>query len=151
MTDSVMDINQILKTLPHRYPFVLIDRVIRVEIAKSLTAIKNVTINEPYFTGHFPEHPVMPGVLVIEALAQACCILAIKTAEAAGLIPRGIYYFASIENARFKRVIIPGDQLTLDVELLKHKSDIWKFKGVASVAGDVACLTELTSARRDIT
>src|SRR5687768_6618847 len=128
---SSMDIHEILKYLPHRFPFLLIDKVLQVEPGKSLIAIKNVTSNEPYFVGHFPQRMVMPGVLILEALAQASGILAFKTTNT--LPDNGsLYFFAGIDNARFKRVVEPGDQLKLEVEVVKYKQDVWKFKGIAS-------------------
>lgn len=148
-TMTSMDIHQILKYLPHRYPFLLVDRVIDIVPGESLRAIKNVTCNEPYFVGHFPHRMVMPGVLILEALAQACGILAFKTAEH---IPdaTSLYYFAGIDNARFKRVVEPGDQLQLEVSLLRRKGTFWKFKVAATVAGELACEAELLSVKSDI-
>jgi 3-hydroxyacyl-[acyl-carrier-protein] dehydratase len=144
---SVMDIHEILKYLPHRHPFLLIDRVIEMEEGKSLVAIKNVTINEPFFVGHFPGRPVMPGVLILEALAQAAGVLAYKSTNT--LPSEGVlYYFAGIDNARFRRVVEPGDQLRLEVKVIKSKRDIWKLEGSAHVDGELACSAELLSARR---
>lgn len=143
----LMDIHEVLKYLPHRHPFLLIDGVIEMEEGKSLTAIKNVTINEPFFPGHFPGRPVMPGVLILEALAQAAGILAYKstnTTPSEGVL----YYFAGIDNARFRRVVQPGDQLRLEVQLLKAKREMWKLEGKALVDGELACSAELLSARR---
>lgn len=143
-----MDIHEVLKYLPHRYPFILIDRVIAFEKGVSLVALKNVTINEPFFTGHFPEFPVMPGVLILEALAQAGAVLAYKsTADTPE--QGGMYYFAGIDNARFRRVVIPGDQLRLEVKVLRAKRDIWKLEANAYVENELACSAELMSARRD--
>jgi 3-hydroxyacyl-[acyl-carrier-protein] dehydratase len=144
---SVMDIHEILKYLPHRHPFLLIDSVIEMEEGKSLVAIKNVTINEPFFVGHFPGRPVMPGVLILEALAQAAGVLAYKSTNT--LPSEGVlYYFAGIDNARFRRVVEPGDQLRLEVKVIKSKRDIWKLEGSAHVDGELACSAELLSARR---
>ncbi|MDR3477796.1 MAG: 3-hydroxyacyl-ACP dehydratase FabZ [Gammaproteobacteria bacterium] len=144
---SVMDIHEILKYLPHRHPFLLIDRVIEMEEGKSLVAIKNVTINEPFFVGHFPGRPVMPGVLILEALAQAAGVLAYKSTNT--LPSEGVlYYFAGIDNARFRRVVEPGDQLRLEVKVIKTKRDMWKLEGAAHVDGELACSAELLSARR---
>lgn len=143
----VMDIHEILKYLPHRHPFLLIDRVIEMEEGKSLVAIKNVTINEPFFVGHFPGRPVMPGVLILEALAQAAGVLAYKSTNT--LPSEGVlYYFAGIDNARFRRVVEPGDQLRLEVKVIKTKRDMWKLEGSAHVDGELACAAELLSARR---
>lgn len=146
---SMMDIREIIKYLPHRYPFLLIDRVIDVEAGKSLIAIKNISINEPYFNGHFPNNPIMPGVLILEALAQASCILANKSADA-NANGSCLYLFAGIDNARFKRVVEPGDQLRLAVELHRQKQSIWKFGGVATVDGEIACEAELICAKKEI-
>ena len=151
MTDTksseakTLDIHAILEQLPHRYPFLLIDRVTSVVAGESVTAIKNVTINEPYFTGHFPQRPVMPGVLIIEALAQATGILAFITA---GQKPDDnmLYYFAGIDNARFKKPVEPGDQIILQATLVKQKRNIWKFKGTATVDGEIVASADLMCA-----
>jgi 3-hydroxyacyl-[acyl-carrier-protein] dehydratase len=145
-----MEFKDILKCLPHRYPFMLIDRVVQLEVEKKIIALKNVSFNEQFFQGHFPDYPVMPGVLIIEAMAQACCLLALKTAESRQGKTDGIYLFASIEDARFKRAVVPGDQLQLDVDLVKGKRDVWKFTGSASVDGHLVCTANLTSVRRDM-
>ena len=144
-----MDIHHILKQLPHRYPILLVDRVLEIEKGKSIKALKNVTINEPFFMGHFPHHPVMPGVLILEALAQAAALLAFDTLGAAP-DDKTVYYFAGIDGARFKRPVEPGDQLILEVELLRMKAGIFKFKTRASVAGETAVEAELTCAMRSI-
>ena len=145
----MMDIHQILKKLPHRYPILLVDRVIVLEKGKSIKALKNVTINEPFFQGHFPYRPVMPGVLMLEALAQAAALLAF---DALGTGPSEdlVYYFAGIDNARFKRPVEPGDQLTLDVEMVRMKAGIFKFNCSASVDGTLAVQAELTCAVRPV-
>jgi 3-hydroxyacyl-[acyl-carrier-protein] dehydratase len=145
-TMNVIDIQQILKCLPHRYPFLLIDRVIELQEGKSLTAIKNVTFNEPFFNGHFPQHPVMPGVLIIEAMAQAGGILAYKS------LPDDdrLHLLAGIDNARFKQMVVPGDQLRLEVEFIRARGSIWKISGIASVAGKVVCTADIMSAQRKI-
>ena len=144
-----MDIHAILKQLPHRYPFLLVDRVLSVDKGKSIQALKNVTINEPFFTGHFPHRPVMPGVLMLEALAQASGLLAFDTL---GVVPdeKTVYYFAGIDGARFKRPVEPGDQLVMDVTLDRMKAGIFKFTGVARVDGNVACEAELMCTMRTI-
>ena len=144
-----MDIHQILKQLPHRYPILLVDRVLDIEKGKSIRAIKNVTINEPFFTGHFPHRPVMPGVLMLEALAQAAALLAF---DALGTTPddKTVYYFAGIDGARFKRPVEPGDQLILEVELIRMKAGIFKFKAAAKVGEDVAVEAELMCTMRTI-
>jgi 3-hydroxyacyl-[acyl-carrier-protein] dehydratase len=145
----MMDIHEILKKLPHRYPFLLVDRVLSMEKGKSIQALKNVTINEPFFTGHFPHRPVMPGVLMLEALAQAAALLSF---DAMGVTPddKTVYYFAGIDAARFKRPVEPGDQLIMDVELLRAKSGIFKFKGVVRVDGNIACEAELMCTMRTV-
>ena len=145
----MMDIHKILKQLPHRYPILLVDRVLEIEKGKSIRAIKNVTINEPFFTGHFPHRPVMPGVLMLEALAQAAALLSF---DALGASPddNTVYYFAGIDGARFKRPVEPGDQLILEVELLRMKAGIFKFKACGKVGSDVAVEAELMCTMRTI-
>jgi 3-hydroxyacyl-[acyl-carrier-protein] dehydratase len=145
---AIMDIQEILKYLPHRYPFLLVDRVLEIASEK-LVAIKNVTCNEPFFTGHFPNRLVMPGVLILEALAQSAGIYAFHST---GTFPddESLYYFAAIENARFKRVVKPGDQLLLTVELIRRKQNVWKFRGTATVDGELACSAEMTSIKSGV-
>ena len=123
--DTSMDIHEILNHLPHRYPFVLVDRVISYEVGKEITAIKNVTINEPFFPGHFPYHPVMPGVLIIEAMAQAAAIVSFKTMDSKPS-DDSVYYFAGIDKARFKKPVSPGDPLVLNVKIDRILRGIWK-------------------------
>jgi len=137
-----MDIEAILVQLPHRYPFLLVDRVIAYEVGKHLHALKNVTFNEPFFPGHFPHRPVMPGVLIIEALAQAAGILAFKTV---GIVPDKDtrFYFVAIDKARFRKPVEPGDQLILKVTLMRAFKGIWKFHGVAEVDGKEVASAEL--------
>lgn len=145
--NPAIDIHEIISLLPHRYPFLMIDRVLSIELGKSLVAIKNVTINEQYFVGHFPNRPVMPGVLILEAMAQAGAVLAYKstaTSHKDGVL----YYFAGIDNARFRRVVEPGDQLRLEVKVLRSKRDIWKLEGFAYVGDELACSAEFMSARK---
>ena len=144
-----MDIHEVLNHLPHRYPFLLIDRVLDYEPGKSLIAIKNVTHNEPHFPGHFPNRPIMPGVLILEAMAQATGILAFKTTDR---IPddNSLYYFVGIDNARFKQPVEPGDQLRLEVEFVKQMRGIWKFKGQALVDGKIVCSADLMCAEREV-
>jgi len=137
-----MNINEVKNFLPHRYPFLLIDKVIDIEIGKSLTAIKNVSFNEPHFTGHFPTQPIMPGVLIIEALAQATGILAFKS-EVGKPQEGQIYMLVGVDNARFKRIVEPGDQIKLKVEVLTVKRGIWKFKGTALVDDKIVTSAEL--------
>jgi len=145
----MMDIHEILKQLPHRYPFLLVDRVLELEKGKRIKAIKNVTINEPFFVGHFPHRPVMPGVLMLEAMAQVAALLAFDTL---GTTPseKTIYYFAGIDGARFKRPVEPGDQLVMDVSLERMKSGIFKFKGTARVDEQLACEAELMCTMRTL-
>jgi 3-hydroxyacyl-[acyl-carrier-protein] dehydratase len=144
-----MDIHQILKLLPHRYPILLVDRVVSVEKGQRIVALKNVSINEPFFNGHFPHRPVMPGVLMLEALAQAAALLAFETM---GVAPDDsmVYYFAGIDGARFKRPVEPGDQLTLDVTLDRMKAGIFKFKAKALVGEELAVEAELMCTMRSI-
>ena len=128
-----MDIGEILNLLPHRYPFLLVDRVVEIVPGQKLTAYKNVTINEPFFNGHFPGHPVMPGVLILEALAQATAILAYKSEN---MDPsRKLTYLMGVDGARFRKPVLPGDRLQLDIEVLRHKGAVWKTKGLATVDG----------------
>lgn len=145
----MMDIHQILKQLPHRYPILLVDRVLSIDKGVSIRALKNVTINEPFFTGHFPHRPVMPGVLMLEALAQAAALLAFDTL---GQTPddNTVYYFAGIDGARFKRPVEPGDQLILEVSLDRMKAGIFKFKARALVGEEVAVEAELMCTMRKI-
>lgn len=144
---SVIDIHEILKLLPHRQPFLLIDRVIELIPDQYVVAIKNVTMNEPFFAGHFPERPVMPGVLILEAMAQAAGVLAYKSVKASPK-PGGLFYLAGVDNARFRRVVEPGDQLRIEMTVLKHKLDIWKLDGKAYVGDELACAAELMSSRK---
>lgn len=140
---SKINFDEILSLLPHRYPFLLVDRVIDFEVDKSIHAIKNVTVNEPHFVGHFPVKPVMPGVLIIEALAQAAAILAYRSLDDA---TKSIFYLGSIGDTRFKQVVGPGDQLHLHANIIKRRGPVWKFIGEARVDGEVVCTTEMTSA-----
>ena len=145
----MMDIHKILKQLPHRYPILLVDRVLELEKGVRITALKNVSINEPHFQGHFPHRPVMPGVLMLEALAQAAALLAFDTL---GETPdeQTVYYFAGIDGARFKRPVEPGDQLILEVELDRMKAGIFKFKARAKVGDEIAAEAELMCTMRKI-
>jgi 3-hydroxyacyl-[acyl-carrier-protein] dehydratase len=145
----MMDIHKILTLLPHRYPILLVDRVLEIEKGKFIKAIKNVTINEPYFTGHFPHRPVMPGVLMLEALAQAAALLAF---DALDMTPDSntVYYFAGIDAARFKRPVEPGDQLALHVTMGRMRAGIFKFEAKATVGDELAVEAELTCAMRTI-
>jgi len=140
---EIVDIHQILKILPHRYPFLLVDRVLNYEIGQSLTAIKNVSINEPFFGGHFPHHPVFPGVLLIEAMAQASAILASLGMEATANETL-VYLFAGVNNVRFKRPVEPGDQVQLNVELKRKKGKVWKTTTTATVDGCLCATADIT-------
>ena len=146
---TTMNIHQILKKLPHRYPFLMVDRVLEIEHGKRIKALKNVSANEPYFVGHFPHRPVMPGVMILEALAQAAALLSF---DALGAEPddKSIYYFAGIDSARFKRPVEPGDQLVLDVVLERMKSGIFKFSSRATVGGELAAEAGLMCAVRSV-
>lgn len=137
---TVMSILEIQAALPHRYPFLLVDRVIELVPEKSLVAYKNVTANEPFFQGHFPGHPVMPGVLILEALAQAACLLAYKSAtfDAKNVVT----YLMAIDGAKFRRPVVPGDRLTLTATVLRHKGDIWRERGEATVDGQLVAEAE---------
>ncbi|MBQ9601276.1 MAG: 3-hydroxyacyl-ACP dehydratase FabZ [Neisseriaceae bacterium] len=143
-----IEAKDIQKLIPHRFPFMLIDRIVAFESGKSLKAIKNITMNEPQFMGHFPDFPVMPGVLIIEAMAQACGALAILTEG--GRNPDEIYFFAGIDNARFKRQVIPGDQLVFEIELLQSKRGIGKFQARAFVDNELAVEAEIMCAKRKV-
>ena len=150
MTEEIkrIDIQQIMELLPHRFPFLLVDRVLDYTISdekKTLRAIKNVSYDEPYFQGHFPVKPVLPGVLILESMAQATGILAFTMVGKPNADE--LYYFASVENAKFRKPVIPGDQMVLDVEFLKERRGIARFTGVASVDGDVVCSAELMCAK----
>lgn len=145
MSEIVMDIQQIMRYLPHRPPFLLVDRVIALEIGKSIVALKNVSMNEPYFVGHFPNQPIMPGVIIVEALAQAAAILACKSTENE-YQKAPLFLFAGIDNARFKRMVVPGDQLRLEIDLINMRKKFLKVQAVAKVNGEIACTAELMSA-----
>jgi 3-hydroxyacyl-[acyl-carrier-protein] dehydratase len=149
MTKPLMDIHQILEHLPHRYPFVLVDRVLEIEPGKKIKAVKNVSINEPFFPGHFPHHPVMPGVLIVEALAQAAAILSFKTGN---FMPSddSVYYFAGIDKARFKKPVSPGDQLILEVSIDRILKGIWKYNCSASVDEKIVAEADIMCILKDI-
>lgn len=146
---SALDIHHILQRLPHRYPILLVDRVLELEKNHRIKALKNVSINEPFFVGHFPHRPVMPGVLTLEALAQAAALLAFESAGAA-VAPDSIVYFVGIDGARFKRPVEPGDQLILDVAIDRMKAGIWKFNTQASVNGEIAVEASLMCTLRKV-
>jgi 3-hydroxyacyl-[acyl-carrier-protein] dehydratase len=130
---AMIDIDEIRKLLPHRYPFLLVDKIIDLELSKRIVGIKNVTFNEPFFTGHFPERPIMPGVLILEAMAQTGGVLAFKSFP--GM--EGSVFFTGIDNARFRKPVVPGDQLKLIVEVVRHRREIWVFDGKALVDDDI--------------
>ncbi|XOV79122.1 MAG: 3-hydroxyacyl-ACP dehydratase FabZ [Aestuariibacter sp.] len=148
MTDVIerVEIEEILELLPHRYPLLLVDRVTELELGKRISAYKNITFNEPCFTGHFPGKPIFPGVLILEALAQAAGILGFKTVGNND----DLYLYAGIDKARFKLPVTPGDRLDLDVDFIKERRGIWKFTGVASVSGQEACSAEFMCAMRNM-
>jgi 3-hydroxyacyl-[acyl-carrier-protein] dehydratase len=142
-----MDIQKIQSLLPHRYPFLLVDRVVECEPGKRLLAIKNVTVNEPFFQGHFPSKPVMPGVLLIEAMAQATGLLAMESAD----VPKeAIYYLVGVDKARFKSPVVPGDQVYLEVEVLKNRREIWVFAAEAKVDGKIVASAEIMCTARNL-
>jgi 3-hydroxyacyl-[acyl-carrier-protein] dehydratase len=136
----MMTITEIMKLLPHRYPFLLVDRIVELQPGVSAVGLKNVTINEPFFTGHFPDQPIMPGVLVIEAMAQVAGVMAFRS----GMEGKSVY-FMSIDNAKFRRPIIPGDQVRMEIKVLKQRGNVWKFSGTATVAGKVVSEAEFTA------
>jgi 3-hydroxyacyl-[acyl-carrier-protein] dehydratase len=137
-----LDIHKILEYLPHRYPMLLVDRVLDMEPGKSIKALKNVTINEPFFPGHYPHSPVMPGVLVIECMAQTAAILTFVTQNAKP-DPSSVYYFVGIDNARFKKPVMPGDQMIIDVELTRSMRGVWKYAARVTVDGALCAQAEL--------
>jgi len=144
-----MNIQDVMRHLPHRYPFLLVDRVLECEPGKRIVALKNVTMNEPHFPGHFPHHPVMPGVLILEALAQAAAVLSYVTENK---VPddSSVVYFAGIDGARFKKPVTPGDQLILKVELLRNMRGIWKYATRAEVDGELVAEAEMMAALRNM-
>ena len=148
----MMNLEEICKTIPHRYPMLLVDRVLEIELHKSLKALKNVTATEIFFNGHFPDHPIMPGVLIVEALAQSLAILATKSSQSENDDPNNkpLLLLTGIDDTRFKRMVIPGDQLILDVEIISNKHQVLKGRGIASVNGEIACTTTLMSILRQI-
>ncbi len=145
-----MDIQKIMDLLPHRYPFLLVDRVLEFNPGESITALKNVTLNEPYFQGHFPGYPVMPGVLILEALAQTSGIYEFASREANDESTNFLFLFVSIDKARFRRQVVPGDQLTLQVDLISKKRNMMKVKGTATVDGVIAASAEIMCAQQEI-
>jgi 3-hydroxyacyl-[acyl-carrier-protein] dehydratase len=146
-----LDVNEIRKYLPHRYPFLLVDRVIECEPCESLVAIKNVTVNEPFFEGHFPHRPVMPGVLILEALAQASAILASTEFDPEEIdVENRIYLFAGLDKARFKRPVEPGDQLRIETKITRRIRNMWKCDGQATVDGELACRAQVMFTYKDL-
>ena len=145
---EIMDIQKVMSLLPHRYPFLLVDKVVQLEPSVSLVGIKNVTINEPFFTGHFPAKPVMPGVLIIEAMAQATGLLAMASRPEA-VTPDSLYYLVGVDNARFKRQVMPGDQLRLEARLNKVKRGIWFFSAESTVEGELAASADIMCVSRE--
>ena len=144
-----LDIKEIREYLPHRYPFLLVDRVLEIEMGKRIKALKNVTCNEDFFNGHFPAHPVMPGVLIIEALAQAAGVLGFKTMDKKPS-EGSVYLFVGADNVRFKRQVVPGDQLILEAEVLRVRAGVWKFACYASVNAEIVCTATILCADRAI-
>ncbi|NVK02097.1 MAG: 3-hydroxyacyl-ACP dehydratase FabZ [Oceanospirillaceae bacterium] len=145
----MMDVKEIREYLPHRYPFLLVDRVVELVPGESIVAYKNVTVNEPFFNGHFPDHPVMPGVLIVEAMAQAAGILGFKTMDKT---PQdgSIYYFVGADNLRFKRPVVPGDRLQLEAKVMSEKRGIWKFEVKATVDGETVSSATILCADRKV-
>ncbi|RPI37667.1 MAG: 3-hydroxyacyl-ACP dehydratase FabZ [Nitrospiraceae bacterium] len=139
----MMNINEIMQCLPHRYPFLLVDRIIDIQPGQSIVGIKNVTFNEPFFQGHFPGQPIMPGVLIVEAMAQVAGVLAFRS----GMEGNGgkVVYFMSIEKAKFRRPVVPGDQLRLEIKVLQHRGSVWKFSGAATIDGKLASEADFTA------
>ena len=141
---AAIDIKEIMRLLPHRYPFLLVDRILEIEKAKSITGLKNVTINEPFFQGHFPSEPVMPGVLILEGMAQVGGILAYHSIPE--MVGEKLIYFAGIDKVRFRQPVVPGDQLLVEMVVLKQKGKIWKMAGKAKVNGNLVAEAELLAA-----
>jgi len=143
---TVMDVTQILNILPHRYPFILVDRIIELIPLQRIVGIKNVTINEPFFVGHFPARPIMPGVLILEAMAQTGGLM---LAQSEGDLAGKVVYFTGIDKAKFRKPVVPGDQLRLEIELLKYRHSIGKMRGKAFVDGQLVCEADLAAAVTD--
>jgi len=145
---TAMDIKTVLERLPHRYPFLLVDRVLECEAGKRIVALKNVTINEPFFPGHFPHHPIMPGVMLIEAMAQAAAILAFESSKRRP-DDKSVVYFLGIDEARFKSPVVPGDQLVLEARIERHLKGVWRFAAEARVGERLAAVAKMMCALRD--
>ena len=139
---SAMDIEEIRAAIPHRYPFLLVDRIRELELDRRIVGIKNVTMNEPFFQGHFPDRPIMPGVLIIEAMAQVGAVLLFKTFPSSG---RPLIYLTGVDKAKFRKQVVPGDQLRFEVEVLRRHPPFWKMQGKAYVESDIVCQAELTA------
>ncbi|PIE45581.1 MAG: 3-hydroxyacyl-[acyl-carrier-protein] dehydratase FabZ [Gammaproteobacteria bacterium] len=148
--NNTLDIQEIMRYLPHRYPFLMLDKVIDYQVGKNLKAVKNVTVNEPFFQGHFPQKAVMPGVMILEAMAQATGILGFKTENVPPDDNTSLYYFVGIDNARFKQIVVPGDRLDIEVELIRSRRGIYAFHGKAYVSGKVVCSADLMCTRRPV-
>lgn len=144
---SIIKVQELKEYMPHRYPFMFVDRVLSFESGKSIVALKNVTCNESYFNGHFPERPIMPGVIMIEALAQAAGLLIFYTTNTKADAKTNWYYLAGIDKAKFKRIVDPGDQLKLQVDVYKRKQNLWVFNAKATVDGEIACSVDLKLAK----
>lgn len=149
-TITQLDVQEIMRYLPHRYPFLMLDKVVDFEIGKTLKAVKNVTVNEPFFQGHFPQKAVMPGVMILEAMAQATGILGFKTENVPPDDNTSLYYFVGIDNARFKQVVVPGDRLDIEVELIRSRRGIYSFSGKTYVDGKLVCSADLMCTRRPV-
>lgn len=145
----MMDVKEIREYLPHRYPFLLVDRVVELTPGETIVAYKNVTVNEPFFNGHFPDYPVMPGVLIVEAMAQAAGILGFKTMDK-GAQDGSIYYFVGADNLRFKRPVVPGDRLQLEAKIISERRGIWKFEVHSSVDGETVSSATILCADRKV-
>jgi len=143
----MLDVTEIMKLLPHRYPFLLVDRIVEMELGKKIVGLKNVTMNEPFFTGHFPGHPVMPGVLIIESMAQVAAILAYKSSDES--LQGKVTYFVGIDNTKFRKPVVPGDQLQLHLEVTGCRRGIWNFSGKAYVDGKLVTESELKATFAD--
>lgn len=147
---NTLDVQEIMRYLPHRYPFLMLDKISDYAVGEYLTAIKNVTVNEPFFQGHFPQKAVMPGVMILEAMAQATGILGFKTENIPPDDDSSLYYFVGIDKARFKQVVVPGDTLVMKVEFIRARRGIYAFNGTATVDGKVVCTAELMCTRRPV-